>query len=302
MTVKLSHLDVCNAVLMTGSVTGAAKLLHLSQPAVTKLLHSAENQLGFQLFLREKNKLVPTSEALQLQPEFQAIAHRLERLRAFSRNLASQPTHVLRVACAPSIAAALMPQCVQTFSQQFPLVGCEIETHVHDTIVERLMQRQCDVGLSLASLPHPAIVEEVAASGSMVGVVPKALAGDLPAGPSIGDLLHLPLIRVPPGGPDDEDFFPIPSGEAATPRLSVSTNYLAMRMAERGMGIAPIDSFTAAQADQRLVKVVELQPRIPVRIYYLRAHQAQGFHAARRFVDILAAAANQAHATLVKGF
>ena len=84
--------------MMTGSVTGAAKLLHLSQPAVTKLLRSAENQLGFKLFLREKNKLVPTEEALKLQPEFQAIAQRLERLRDYSRALASKPSHVLRVA------------------------------------------------------------------------------------------------------------------------------------------------------------------------------------------------------------
>jgi len=299
--VKLSHLDVCNAVLMTGSVTGAAKLLHLSQPAVTKLLHSAENQLGFKLFLREKNKLVPTSEALQLQPEFQAIAHRLERLREFSRSLASKPTHVLRVACAPSIAAALIPQCVETFARHFPFVSCEIETHIHDTIVQKLMQCQCDVGLSLASLPNPAIVEEIVAHGTMVAVVPRALVTDLPDKLSIGDLAHLPLIRVPPGGPHGEDLFLVPQLGATTPRFTVSTNYLAMRMAERGMGIAPIDSFTAAQADQRLVKVVELQPGIPVRIHYLRAHRAQGFHAARRFVEIVAAAAGQAHLALTEG-
>ena len=55
-----SHIDVCNAVLLTGSVTAAARLLNVSQPAVTKLLQSAENQLGFKLFVREKGRLVPT--------------------------------------------------------------------------------------------------------------------------------------------------------------------------------------------------------------------------------------------------
>jgi DNA-binding transcriptional LysR family regulator len=68
-----------------------------------------------------------------------------------------------------------------------------------------------------------------------------------------------------------------------------------MRMAERGMGVAPIDSFTAAQADRRRVRIVQLQPAIPVRIYYLRAHRAQGFHAGRRFVETVAAAASKAH-------
>ncbi|WP_165720446.1 LysR family transcriptional regulator [Bordetella trematum] len=295
---KLSHIDVCNAVLMTGSVTGAAKLLHLSQPAVTKLLYSAENQLGFKLFLREKNKLVPTAEALQLQPEFQAIAQQLDRLREHSRSLANKPTHVLRVACAPSIAAALIPQTLETFSQLFPSVSCEIEALTHDSIVQKVMQCECDVGLSLASLPNPALVEEVLASGVIVGVGPNSMMDmDTCGGLSINDLAHLPLIRVPPGGPHGEDLVPLASGNAA---LTISTNYLALRLAERGMGVALIDSFTAAQADRRHNRVLALDPAIPVRIYYLRAHRAQGHNAARRFVDIVAAMAARAHRSLTE--
>lgn len=283
--------------MMTGSVTGAAKLLHLSQPAVTKLLRSAENQLGFKLFLREKNKLVPTEEALKLQPEFQAIAQRLELLREYSRALASKPSHVLRVACSPSIAAALMPQCVEAFARQFPSVSCDIETHVHDAIVQRLMQGQCDVGLSLASLPNPALIEEVIAHGAMVGVIPKLMDVTLPRDPGIADLAAYPLIRVPPGGPSGQELFPYPAaGTGQSPRFTVSTNYLAMRMAERGMGIAYIDSFTAALADRKLVSVVPLQPAIPVRIFYLRAHRLQGFHAGQKFVELLSVAAGKAHA------
>lgn len=281
---------------MTGSVTGAAKLLHLSQPAVTKLLHSAENQLGFKLFLREKNKLIPTAEALQLQPEFQAIAHRLGRLREFSRSLVTEPSNVLRIACAPSIGSALIPQCVETFAGLYPSVVCEIETHTHEVIVQKLMQGQCDVGLSLASLPNPAIVEQVVATGALVAVVPRSMDVQLPASPSIGDLAQYPLIRVPPGSPQGEELFPfVPSGASSTPHLTVSTNYLAMRIAERGLGIAYVDTFTAALADLGRVKIVPLQPSIPVRIFYFRAHRAQGFHASKCFVDIFASAANQAH-------
>ena len=53
--------------MLTGSTNGAAKLLHISQPAVSKMLQHAEQSAGFALFLRSKGKLVPTPEALRLR-------------------------------------------------------------------------------------------------------------------------------------------------------------------------------------------------------------------------------------------
>lgn len=296
MALKLSHLDVCNAVTMTGSVTGAAKLLHLSQPAVSKLLQSAENQLGFKLFLREKNKLVPTAEALQLQPEFMAIAQRLARLREFSTQLASRPGHILRVACAPSIAAALIGPAAQLFAQQFPQVHCEIETHVHDHIVQRLVQGQCDVGLSLAALAHPALVEEVIATGAMVVAVPRVWMGAAPASLALQDLARWPVVRVPPGGPLDAPVLPLaPASDAVTPRFTVSTHVMALRLAEQGLGVAAIDSFTAAMADRGSVHLVPLLPDIAVRIHHWRAQGRPASHPGRGFVQAVAQAARQAH-------
>ena len=43
---RLKHIEVFNAVMLTGSVSGAARLLHVTQPAVTQTLQHAELQLG----------------------------------------------------------------------------------------------------------------------------------------------------------------------------------------------------------------------------------------------------------------
>ena len=63
---RLRHIEVFHAVMQAGTVSGAAHLLHISQPAVTKVLQHAEAQLGFALFERVRGKFHPTPEALRL--------------------------------------------------------------------------------------------------------------------------------------------------------------------------------------------------------------------------------------------
>jgi DNA-binding transcriptional LysR family regulator len=60
---RLRHIEIFQAILQTGSVTGAASLLNISQPAASKALQHAEAQLGFSLFTRVRGKLESTAEA-----------------------------------------------------------------------------------------------------------------------------------------------------------------------------------------------------------------------------------------------
>ncbi|MBC6403821.1 MAG: LysR family transcriptional regulator [Hyphomonadaceae bacterium] len=60
---KLRHIEIFYAVYVTGSVSGAAKSLNVSQPTVSKVLKHAEIRIGFDLFHRQKGKLYPTGKA-----------------------------------------------------------------------------------------------------------------------------------------------------------------------------------------------------------------------------------------------
>ena len=64
--VKLRQLQILREVLRTGSARYAARLLKVSQPAVSQHIKQLEATLGFPLFLREKNRLVPTHQAWEL--------------------------------------------------------------------------------------------------------------------------------------------------------------------------------------------------------------------------------------------
>ena len=65
--INVKHLAVFRAVVKTGSVSGAARVLHISQPAVTKTLHMLEESIGLRLFERIKGRLLITNEAQALK-------------------------------------------------------------------------------------------------------------------------------------------------------------------------------------------------------------------------------------------
>lgn len=290
-----SHIDICNAVLLTGSVTAAARQLSVSQPAVTKLLQSAENRLGFKLFVREKGRLVPTQEALALQPEIFEIASRIQRLRDMVRELNTERKAILRVVCVPSIAATLLPHVLPRFVKQHPNVICHLETHSHAGIIERLLRRQSDIGFSLASIPKPGIVEEPLVTGRGVCVAPRAQFSDRKKEVDWSDLAKCKLIRIPASSNFGGLMFEASQAidELSNSPIMVTTNLLAMKLAEQGVGVATIDSFTASAADLTLVRVLPLSPAAEVRLNWIRRTEGTLSHPARRFVQMMAAAGRE---------
>ena len=101
---RLKHIEVFNAIMLTGSVSAAARLLHVTQPAVTQTLQHAELQLGYALFTRQRNRLVPTGEAQALYPEVQALVSQLESVRRLAGGLRSGQRADLRLLVVHSLA------------------------------------------------------------------------------------------------------------------------------------------------------------------------------------------------------
>lgn len=295
---KLAHLEVCNAVLLTGSVTGAAVLLRLSQPAVTKILQSAENQLGFRLFTREKNRLVPTQEALELRPEITQIATQIEHLKEFSRAL-SRRRAILRISCSPSITATLLAPAVARFCERYPHVTCHLDTSPHPDLIERLTRRQFDVGFSLSTLKNPAVTEEPIAQGCAVCVAPMGTFAKSKTSVTWADLAKCRVIHVTCrsqfGGmllvPDENE-----AQESNDRKLTCTTTYTAMKLVEFGQGVTAIDSFTASAADRSKTQVLPCAPEIPVDLIASYRHQAELSNPARQFIQTMAVIARQAHA------
>ena len=153
---KLRHIEVFQAIRQAGSVSGAAQLLHVSQPAVSKVLQHAEQQLGFPLFLRVRGKLLATPEALELEREVAKLSDSLQAVRRLAQNLRRQPGHSLRIGATPALALSLLPRAIGEWSARYPQSGCELATLHSRELVQGLLMRELDLALSLKQPEHPA--------------------------------------------------------------------------------------------------------------------------------------------------
>src|SRR5690606_8836705 len=74
---RFRQIEVFHAVYTTGSISAAARALHVSQPSVSKVLHHTQQQLGLELFRLVRGRLVATDQAHELFVEVSEVFSRL---------------------------------------------------------------------------------------------------------------------------------------------------------------------------------------------------------------------------------
>ena len=285
--------EAINAVFLCGTVTGAAKMLNLSQPAVSRLISSAEAELGFLLFNRQQGRMAPTEEAQQLRPAIIRIMESMSHASSLAGNLRHGGIRQLRIAAVPSLATAVLPRAVKSFMAQYPKCKLALETYHYDSLVDALLGGQADIGFVYEPVAHAALETtdllqahfcSVSTSGYFakhkVSITVQDLSSCNIIGLSKDDLVA--SLMVQSDGVADI---------AMTRNVSVETSVVAMHLATQGMGVALVDSLTGALARQHGAQVLPFAPEVPIRVAAIRlaTHQA-GLHE-KKFAEHFAAQA-----------
>jgi DNA-binding transcriptional LysR family regulator len=287
---RLRHIEVFNAVMLTGSVSGAARLVNVTQPAVSRILQHAEIQLGFSLFQRSKGRLLPTTEALALYPHIEQLFAKLDEVQRLAANLKAGGTaRELRVLAVLALSYEILPRAIALFRQKHPGVAVAIEALHSPQVVSSLVLQQADVGFVFSPITHPALVQEHLAEGRMVCVAPKGmLSAELVRKREVHltDLEMAPVIGLDIRDPVGTSLNQAcrEAGVTLKADISVQTYHAALALAHHGLGIALVDACTAVSADTSRVEVLALQPQIPVPINALRPAGKPGSVPMRAFV------------------
>jgi DNA-binding transcriptional LysR family regulator len=286
---RLKHIEVFHAVMLTGSVSAAARLLHVSQPAVTLTLQHAELQLGFALFTRHRRRLVATPEAQSLYPEIQATMLQLESVRRLATALKTGRDGPFRILVVPSLAVRALPDALQRLRHQHRDLALSVRTLHSNEILKAMALQEGDVGIVYGKLSHPSLVDELIATGRLVCVAGRGALQDRRTSVTMQQVLRTPFIRI-----DERD--PLGAlladhwsrlGLDPKPGITVQTHHIAMVMAEQGFGPAIIDSFTAAAADPSKLSVRTLLPEVPVEVRALMPIGVRQSPMVARFVEAL---------------
>jgi len=280
--------------MQVGTISGAAQVLHISQPAVTKVLQHAELQLGMPLFERVRGKLYPKPEAHRLFAETEKLNRDLQGIRRLAASLKSRAEETVRLISTPTIAVSVLPAALTVWRRDFAQTRCELATFHTSEIVNALRLGEADLALSLQDPRHPGIEAEPIAQGALTVMAPAGTwtaqeSGQpiTPAGLS-GELIGLadrdPLGEMVVAACEAQDVHPVF-------HTVVQTYQIARSLVEAGAGTAVLDPFTAASSEPGKVQCRPWAPTIPVQLYLLTASHAPLSHGARELAMCIGATA-----------
>jgi DNA-binding transcriptional LysR family regulator len=161
-----------HAVMLSGSMTQAAKDLHTSQSNISRVIGQLEKRVGIKLFERQVGKLMPTLEG---QIFFRDVEHTFGNLRALEEKagqIRKRGTGILRVAAVPSLAIAAVPDALCLFQKQFPDVDITLNFADSLTVCEWLATGYADVGIASEIFHATSVKHEVARASLAVCVTP----------------------------------------------------------------------------------------------------------------------------------
>jgi DNA-binding transcriptional LysR family regulator len=293
---SLRHIEVFREVYLTGSVTGAARELNVSQPSISKVLRHAESRLKFALFRRLKGRLVPTDEAHSLFREVDELYGRLESLKQTARNLQRMSDGNIRLAVLPSLGLGVAPQAVAAFRASNPRVGFDIRTLHHNEILRALYERECDLAVGYDVQSHPRLTAIDICLGE-VGLLFRKT--DIPNPP---DRIGLDVLKA-------HDFIGVvgsgPVGNLFSSQIevhgldlpeviSVHTYFVAAALVRYGAGVAVVDEFTARAALTPDLVFRPLEPRMSFKVQYVFLNDRPPSNLLKGFITTLSDTIRQA--------
>lgn len=167
MKFNLRQIEVFRAIMLTGSISGAARLLSVSQPAISRLLAYTEDRLKIRLFERIKGRVQPTPEARRLFAEVEDVHRGVLRINDLAQELRRRGTGALHVVTSPSSAQAIVPAAIQRFRQTYPDVFIEMEILTLRELVDRVSARRVDIGFAGMPVYDPTIETKTIAEGRL---------------------------------------------------------------------------------------------------------------------------------------
>ncbi len=287
--VNLKHIEVFHAIMRTGSVTAAARLLNVTQPAVSATLKHFEQRLQIKLFERRSGRLVPTPEAQALLPDISGIYGRIEAIERLAQDLAGGRLGTLSIAASSPIANGFLARAVATFLATTPGTRVALQSLASPQVLDRVANGEAELGMAYEPLVHPDVITEVMALNSVACVMrqdhPLASREEV----QMSDLAPHPVITYLPQAllrPYVDRAF----GEAGISpdiKVQVGLSITGIALAFHGAGVALVEPQLLRALPLPGMVARPLRPRIEVKTMLLLHRSAPRSRLLDRFISHL---------------
>jgi len=283
------QLEAFRMVMVAGSVTTAARLMHVTQPAVSRLIHELEACLRLRLFERHGVTLRPTEDAVSLFQEVERSYIGLERIADFAQALHERRTESLRVVATFGLAMTFLPHLLSRFAPEWPETRLNVGSLPQHQVASAIAADQYDVGIVGMPVDHPAVIAGATETVEALAVLPAGhhLAGKPYLEPS--DFSGENFISL---GPSSVlrirvNAWFADAGVDREIRMETSLATIACALVAGGSGVTIVEPFAAVEFLSRGLVLKPLRPQIGHEMRFLWSAKRPLPPVAAAFVEAL---------------
>ncbi len=271
--ITFRQLEVFRAVMLTGSISGAAQMLGIAQPTATNTLKRLEDVLGVSLFDRSGTRLRPNSTAQQIFEATTPSMSAFEQLSQTVMEVVRGQHSVFRMGVSPSVSQGLGPRTLSIFARRRPGTQLRMDTLSMMQNRDYLWFAEGDCTITIFPIEDPGITSFRVSSIGMVCVVPSDHPLAAQGRVTIHDIATEPLIFFHPNTPHGRFVRGIFDQAGIEPNISIETRFAqsAPYLMREGFGIALQDELSSLGLSDPGLTVLPLvgSPRQPVLLHCL---------------------------------
>lgn len=262
LQMNIKALRAFRTTLSEGSLTAASEIMHLSQPAISRLISGLEAELKLTLFDRSGRALTPTPEGMSFYREAGRILDNLDEVPRIAAEIRAGRSESLRIVTMPRIAQAVTIPAIARFMKEHPEVNVSLDVRSRRDAGNWLAGRAYDIGVGALPVQHPGIRTQALIRVRGQAVLPSGHPLSNRTEVTAEDLIDEPVIRLMHGLLLREQLDDIFSSAGVSPKQSVevASSQTACGLVAAGAGITIADELSAAEIRPGLIELVPLSP------------------------------------------
>jgi len=147
---------ICEIAANDFNASRAALAIHASQPAVSKMLATLENELGAEIFIRSKGRIAGLTEfGANVLTLAKRMVHDAKSLADMAADSYNETTGALRISATHLLARHMALRAAVSFARQYPQVDLEISQHNPQGVIDAVAAGESQLGLTALSGATP---------------------------------------------------------------------------------------------------------------------------------------------------
>ncbi|MBY6090441.1 LysR family transcriptional regulator [Pseudooceanicola sp. 502str34] len=270
--ITLRQIEVIRAVMLRGTISGAAEHLGVSAPGISRLIKHTEESLGLRLFERRAGLFVPAVEASAVFDQIREVYNGVENLQMALDSLHKGHDVRLSFASAPSVAQFIAARAIRSLRGRYPDLFIDLNILKIEETIDYLLLERGEFVIMSSPVRNPGIENEEIAVGRLVAILPEDHPLCAQEVVSLHDLAQEPLIGVDPSDPYGA-FVAKPFREAGIEMTQSVRGRFAqtvVSLVRHGLGVAVIDEFSVAEVYMPGIARRPLKEEGSISIYVVR--------------------------------